>query len=104
MTSFSSILGMLPLVFASGEGANGRIAMGTAVVGGLVVSTLISMFIVPAMYMYISTDRRKRPQALPEPVLMVEGAGAVPVEVAVSVDEVADTAAGNEETVNSDQE
>ncbi|MCD8174314.1 MAG: efflux RND transporter permease subunit [Alistipes sp.] len=104
MTSFSSILGMLPLVFASGEGANGRIAMGTAVVGGLVVSTLISMFIVPAMYMYISTDRRKRPQALPEPVLMVEGAGAVPVEVAVSVDEVADTAAGNEETVNPNQE
>lgn len=57
MTSFSSILGMLPLVFASAEGANGRVAMGVAVVGGLVVSTLISLYIVPAMYMYISTNR-----------------------------------------------
>lgn len=57
MTSFSSILGMMPLVLASAEGANGRVAMGVAVVGGLIVSTLISLYIVPAMYMYISTNR-----------------------------------------------
>lgn len=59
MTSFSSVLGMLPLAFASGEGANGRIAMGVAVVGGLIISTLISLYIVPSMYSYISTDRGK---------------------------------------------
>jgi multidrug efflux pump len=58
MTSFSSVLGMLPLAMASGEGANGRIAMGTAVVGGLVVSTIISMYIVPAMYSYISSNKK----------------------------------------------
>jgi multidrug efflux pump len=57
MTSFATILGLLPLMFASAEGANGRIAMGTAVVGGLVVSTFLTIFIVPAMYMFISTDR-----------------------------------------------
>ena len=59
MTSISTILGTLPLVFASGEGANGRIAMGTAVVGGMLISTLLTLFVVPAMYMYISTKRKK---------------------------------------------
>ena len=55
MTSASTILGLLPLVFASGEGANGRIAMGIAVVGGMLISTLLTLFVVPAMYMYIAT-------------------------------------------------
>ena len=57
MTSISTILGLLPLMFASGEGANGRIAMGTAVVGGLLISTLLTLFVIPVMYVYFSTDR-----------------------------------------------
>jgi len=57
MTSISTILGLLPLMFASGEGANGRIAMGTAVVGGLLISTLLTLFVIPVMYIYLSTDR-----------------------------------------------
>lgn len=60
MTSVSTILGLLPLAFASAEGANGRIAMGVSVIGGLLVSTFLTIYIVPAIYSYISTDRSKK--------------------------------------------
>ena len=60
MTSVSTILGLLPLALATGEGANGRIAMGISVVGGLLISTFLTMFIVPAVYSYISTNRKNQ--------------------------------------------
>lgn len=62
MTSFATILGLLPLVLATAEGSNGRIAMGVAVIGGMTISTFLTVFIVPAMYLYVSTDRKKKEQ------------------------------------------
>ena len=57
MTSASTILGLIPLAYATGEGCNQRIAMGISVVGGMLVSTVLTMYVVPAIYSYISTKR-----------------------------------------------
>ncbi|MGF1574440.1 MAG: efflux RND transporter permease subunit, partial [Cyanophyceae cyanobacterium] len=53
MTALSTILGILPLTLAQGAGAGSRQSLGTAVVGGMLVSTLLSLFIVPVLYIVI---------------------------------------------------
>ena len=58
MTSLSTILGILPMVFATGAGAESRISMGVAVAGGLIFSTFFTLYIIPAMYSYISSTKQ----------------------------------------------
>ncbi|GAB1373694.1 efflux RND transporter permease subunit [Bacteroidales bacterium] len=58
MTSLSTILGILPMVFATGAGAESRISMGVAVAGGLLFSTFFTLYIIPAMYSYISSSNK----------------------------------------------
>ena len=50
MTSFAFILGVVPLVIAEGAGAAGQRALGTAVFGGMIASTVLSVFFVPVFY------------------------------------------------------
>jgi HAE1 family hydrophobic/amphiphilic exporter-1 len=55
MTSFAFILGVMPLYFASGAGALGRHSVGTAVVGGMLVSTILNLFFIPVLYVLFKT-------------------------------------------------
>jgi HAE1 family hydrophobic/amphiphilic exporter-1 len=55
MTSFAFILGVLPLVFATGAGALGRRSVGTTIVGGMLLSTVLNLFFIPTLYVILST-------------------------------------------------
>ncbi len=59
MTSFAFLLGILPLVFASGAGANGRHSMGTALFGGLLLSTVLNLFFTPGLYLIMQRARER---------------------------------------------
>jgi multidrug efflux pump len=52
------VLGVVPLVWASGAGAAGRHDMGLVIFAGLGIGTMLTLFLVPAMYMFIGTTHR----------------------------------------------
>jgi HAE1 family hydrophobic/amphiphilic exporter-1 len=61
MTAFSFILGVIPLVIASGAGARSRVSLGTAVFGGMLAATVLGIFFIPFLYYVVQslTERRK---------------------------------------------
>ncbi len=59
MTSLSTILGTLPIALALGAGAESRVSMGIAVIGGLIFSTILTLFVIPAIYMMMSSKKYK---------------------------------------------
>ncbi|MCS6988344.1 MAG: efflux RND transporter permease subunit [Chloroherpetonaceae bacterium] len=58
MTSLSTILGFAPVAMALGAGSESRVSMGIAVVFGMMFSSVLALYVVPAMYSYLSTERR----------------------------------------------
>jgi multidrug efflux pump len=64
MTSLAFIFGVLPLAISTGAGANSRIAIGTAVVGGMLSATVLALFYIPLFFVIVRrVARRKAPVA-----------------------------------------
>jgi HAE1 family hydrophobic/amphiphilic exporter-1 len=72
MTSFAFILGVLPLVFASGAGALGRQSVGSTIVGGMVLSTVLNLIFIPVLYVILSGVLRRGNTATPRETINVD--------------------------------
>jgi multidrug efflux pump len=64
MTSFAFIFGVMPLAIASGAGANSRIEIGTAVIGGMLTATVLAIFYIPLFFVLVRRSVRDGVRAL----------------------------------------
>jgi multidrug efflux pump subunit AcrB len=66
MTALAMIIGMLPMAFALGEGGEQNAPLGRAVIGGLLVATVATLFFVPTVFSVLHSRQDRRPEAAPE--------------------------------------
>ncbi|MCZ6899554.1 MAG: efflux RND transporter permease subunit, partial [Bacteroidetes bacterium] len=59
MTSLSTILGILPIALALGAGSESRVSMGISVIGGLIFATVLTLYVIPAIYSYLSGKEKR---------------------------------------------
>ena len=67
MTSFAFIFGVLPLAIATGAGANSRVAIGTAVIGGMLTATILAIFYIPLFFVLVRRGIRDGVRAFRKP-------------------------------------
>jgi multidrug efflux pump subunit AcrB len=63
MTSLATSLGALPIALALGAGAQSRIPLGIVVIGGIMFSLVLTLYVIPAMYSYMSRTKKKNVEA-----------------------------------------
>jgi multidrug efflux pump len=59
MTSLAMSLGALPIALSLGAAATSRIPLGIVIVGGIIFSLVLTLFVIPAMYSYLSTKKKR---------------------------------------------
>ena len=59
MTSLAMALGALPIALSLGDAATSRIPLGIVIVGGITFSLILTLFVIPAMYSYLSTSKKR---------------------------------------------
>jgi multidrug efflux pump subunit AcrB len=72
MTSFATILGALPIALALGAASKSRVPIGISIIGGLLFSLVLTLYVIPALYTYIS--REPKPEEKKEEVKELAGA------------------------------
>jgi multidrug efflux pump len=65
MTAAATVLGVMPLLLASGAGAAARFSMGLVVASGMTIGTLFTLFVVPAFYIMVARDHSQDEQMAP---------------------------------------
>ena len=78
MTSFAFILGVVPLVTATGAGANSRISLGMAVFSGMIASTCLAVLFVPSFFVVLQRFEGMAPKARKAPTAATPAAEALP--------------------------
>ena len=59
MTSLATVLGAMPIALALGAGSESRVSMGISLIGGLVFSTILTLYVIPSVYSYLSSKKEK---------------------------------------------
>lgn len=72
MTSLAMALGSLPLALSLGDASTSRIPLGIVIVGGIMFSLILTLFVIPAVYSYLSRKRSHEAEAMDEPEVIVE--------------------------------
>ncbi|MGA2708409.1 MAG: efflux RND transporter permease subunit [Steroidobacteraceae bacterium] len=73
MTTAAMVLGVMPLVFASGAGAASRFAIGLVIAAGLSIGTIFTLFVVPGVYMLVGADHARRAAVTPAAAMQTQG-------------------------------